>query len=185
MTEQVTDEGGDVLDTKVTVVIDEERLTRTERDDLSRGIALAAGINANEADMQVAIINAAFARDEVPPTVDIAGFVRENLLIVSAALAALIFLIVLLILLHRRAVKKRKKRAEAEEALLLAQMAAEAGGEESHLDEEDILNTPLDAGKKTREQELKMQIGEFAELNPEIAAQLIKTWLKGGGRDEQ
>ena len=55
---------------------------------------------------------------------------------------------------------------------------------DEELDAEDILNTPLDSARKTREQELKMQIGEFADLNPEIAAQLIKTWLKGGSGNE-
>ena len=46
------------------------------------------------------------------------------------------------------------------------------------------MNTPLDQVRKTREQELKQQIGEFADMNPEIAAQLIRTWLKGGAGDE-
>jgi len=184
MTEQVTDEGGGLLDTKVTVIIDEERLTRTERDDLTRAVALAAGINSEDAEAQVAIINAAFARETPVTPSPIVRFIQDNMILLIAALGLLLFLIVLVILLIRRMAKKKKKRADAEAALLMAQAAATASSTDDRLDEEDILNTPLDPAKKTREQELKMQIGEFADLNPEIAAQLIKTWLKGGGSDE-
>jgi len=184
MTEQVTDEGGDVLDTKVAVVIDEERLTRTERDDLGRLVALAAGIDVEYAESQVAIVNAAFAREAVTQQVLIVDFLMDNIWLLIAAAGLILLILVLVILLMRRAAKIKRKRKEAEEALLLAQMAA-AAPEEDKLDDEDILNTPLDAAKKTREQELKMQIGEFADLNPEIAAQLIKTWLKGVSTDNQ
>jgi len=189
MTEQITDEGGDVMNTTVAVTIDEERLTRSERDDLTLLVAQAAGIDAEDAALKVAIVNAAFAR---PMDTTAIGFIQHILedpylrWILIGVLALLLFLLILTILLIRRAAKKRKKLAE-EEALLLAQAAAAAAAaidEEDRLDEEDILNTPLDAAKKTREQELKMQIGEFADLNPEIAAQLIKTWLKGGQGNE-
>ena len=108
--------------------------------------------------------------------------------ILLAAVALLFAIIVVLVLLLRRAAakKKRAKQQEEEDALLAAAAAAAAAAAvEEGLDEEDILNTRLDQAKKTREQELRMQIGEFADLNPEIAAQLIKTWLKGGSGNDQ
>jgi len=181
MTEQITDDGGDLLDTTVAVAIDEERLTRTERDDLTQLVALAAGISIEDAASKVQIVNAKFAREEVTTAV---GFIQHLIndpylkWILIGAAGLILFLLVLMILLIRRAAKK-KKRAREEEELLLAQAAA-AAAEEEGIAEDDILNTPLDQARKTREQELKMQIGEFADLNPEIAAQLIKTWLKGG-----
>jgi len=45
-------------------------------------------------------------------------------------------------------------------------------------DMDDLIK--LDELKQSREQELKGEIREFADKNPEISAQLIKTWLKGG-----
>ena len=43
----------------------------------------------------------------------------------------------------------------------------------------DILDISLMDLPNTREQELKEQIGKFADENPEISAQLIRTWLRG------
>jgi len=43
----------------------------------------------------------------------------------------------------------------------------------------DILDISLMDLPNTREQELKEQIGKFASENPEISAQLIRTWLRG------
>ena len=45
--------------------------------------------------------------------------------------------------------------------------------------EEPPLELNLQDIKKTREMELKEQIKDFVDENPEISAQLIRTWLKG------
>ena len=190
MTEQIQIEGGDILNLTVGVVIDAERLTRTEREEYQRLVAITAGISPDEADQKVSVVNTVFQRDSVIVQGGIINYIISNPTlkwIALAALALLLVIIVVLILLLRRASAKKKhaKQMEEEAALLAAAAAAAAAAEaEDALDEEDILNTRLDQAKKTREQELRMQIGEFADLNPEIAAQLIKTWLKGGSGND-
>jgi len=185
--EQIQYDGGDIVDLSVAVVIDEERMTRTERDDLRQAVALAAGISINDAEQKVSVVNASFYKPPVKPPNFIVQALDDNPLLKWMLLGiagALLVLIVLLILILRALSKRRKKKQmEAERQRLLEEAERERAEIEARLlegDPHDILNTPLDQAKKTREQELKQQIGEFAELNPEIAAQLIKTWLKGG-----
>jgi len=162
-------------------------MTRTERDDLKQAVALAAGISIEDAEQKVSVVNAAFYKAPVRPPNFIVQALDENPLLKWMLLGiagALLVLIVLLILIMRALSKRKKKKlAEAERQRLLEEAERERAEIEARFlegDPHDILNTPLDQAKKTREQELKQQIGEFAELNPEIAAQLIKTWLKGG-----
>lgn len=196
MTEQIQYDGGDILNLTVGVVIDAERLTRTERDEFKQLVAITAGISPDEVDQKVSVVNTVFHRDaEAAPHgfSEFIKYVNDNPTlkwILIAAAALLLVILVIVILLLRRAAKKKRAKQEEEEAMLAAAAAAAAVAaatgtdDQDGLDAEDILNTPLDSAKKTREQELKMQIGEFADLNPEIAAQLIKTWLKGGSGDE-
>ncbi|MCL1808160.1 MAG: flagellar M-ring protein FliF [Clostridiales bacterium] len=193
MKEQIQDDGGDILDLSVGIAVDEERLTRTQKEDLRQMVANAAGISVADADQKVSVVNYPFARDTTETVVGpIAKYFEDNPLmkwVLIGALGLLLLLIVLFILVWRKVMaKKRRKQEEKdlqamEEAAAAAASAAAAAGVAE--EEVDILNIPLDQVKKTREMELKAQIGEFADLNPEIAAQLIKTWLKGGTGNEQ
>ena len=91
-------------------------------------------------------------------------------------LVLLIVAIVLLVLNN-----KRKKKKAAEEA---AAAAAAAEGDAAAILEQmpnfdfnkEILEFQNDRGM-----ELKQHIRDFTEENPEISAQLLKTWLNGGG----
>ena len=187
MIEQIQYDGGDILDLSVAVVIDEERMTRTERDDLKQAVALAAGISLDKADEKVSVVNAAFYRAPVRPPNFIVQALEDNPLLKWMLLgiggALLVFLVLLILIIRALARRKKRKLAEAERQRLLDEAERERAEMELRMlegDPDDILNTPLDQARKTREQELKQQIGEFADLNPEIAAQLVKTWLKGG-----
>ena len=188
-TQQIQNDGGELVDISIGIIIGDDTMTRNQRDELSQVVAMAAGIAYAEAELRVAIISMAFYDDidavavERGPLQDL--FYRYPMLqwILLAAVGLLLFIIILLILLVRSARRKRAKEQE-EQAAALFTLDDDQMIEEESLDDDDILNTPLDQAKRTREQELKQQIGEFAELNPEIAAQLIKTWLKGGTGDE-
>lgn len=98
--------------------------------------------------------------------------------LIAAAAGLLLFIILLtIILLLRR--KRRKKQEEQEErerrdmeAMLAAAGLTEAGEATGGA---DVMELEME-----RSMELRKDIRQFVSDNPEIAAQMIKTWLKGG-----
>lgn len=99
--------------------------------------------------------------------------------LIAAGAGLLLFIILLtVILLLRR--KKRKKqeeeearqREEAEALLRVAGLGLDGQAPESGA---DVMDLELE-----RSMELRKDIRQFVSDNPEIAAQMIKVWLKGG-----
>ena len=90
----------------------------------------------------------------------------------------LVLLVVAIVLLVMNR-KRKKKKAEEEAAAAAAAAEAEANAilEMPNFDfNKEILDFQNDRGM-----ELKQHIREFTEENPEISAQLLKSWLNGGG----
>ncbi|MCI9331803.1 MAG: hypothetical protein HFG05_06450 [Oscillibacter sp.] len=116
-----------------------------------------------------------------PPALEDGDGLRVDLWVLIAAGVGLLLFIILLtvILLMRR--KKRKKqeaeearqREEAEALLRVAGLGLE--GAEAPENGADVMDLELE-----RSMELRKDIRQFASDNPEIAAQMIKVWLKGG-----
>ena len=86
----------------------------------------------------------------------------------------LVFTIVMMIVLHRR--RKRKER----EAALAAAAAQQVIPMEIPMAEPqegaDVMSLQTE-----KSMELRKDVRQFADDNPEIAAQMIRTLLKGGG----
>lgn len=114
-----------------------------------------------------------------PPGVSDKGRTVPMWVLIAAGAGLLLFIILLVVILLLRR-KKRKKQEEEEErrreeaeALMEAVglgangMAPETGA--------DVMDLELE-----RSMELRKDIRQFVSDNPEIAAQMIKTWLKGG-----
>lgn len=186
MKEQIQDDGGDIVDLTVGVAVDLENLSRTQKEDLRQLAAATVGISLDQADQKVALMNAPFygeTRSAMFPFLE--KLAKDPYLkwILLAALGLLLFIIVVVVLLIKN-MRKKKEIEEIEEEIIEI-----VEGEEQEIEKEEALSgvdplLPLDQMKKTREMELKEQIGEFADLNPEIAAQLIKTWLRGESENE-
>ena len=109
---------------------------------------------------------------------------KQIYIIAAAALAILIALIVTLLLLRRK--KKKSKLSEkqiskvvapAVERLIQVMEVPNGPGMEDIRD--NLINI-----KNEKSLELRGNIREFAEDNPEISAQLLKSWLKGGDNNE-
>ncbi|MBQ3076359.1 MAG: flagellar M-ring protein FliF [Clostridia bacterium] len=98
------------------------------------------------------------------------------------ALAAglVLFLILLIVILSIR--KKRRKKKEEEEAALAQQDEVAAFLAASGLIAEQKPTTGADVMslQSERSLELRQDIRSFADTNPEIAAQMIRNWLRGG-----
>lgn len=123
------------------------------------------------------------AMDFYDPTTDVpgpegGGVTVQLWMLIAAGVGLLLFIILLTVLLLLRR-KKRKKREEEEErqrqeAEALMQMAGIGvnGEPEGGADVMDL--------EMERSMELRKDIRQFANDNPEIAAQMIKSWLRGG-----
>ena len=87
----------------------------------------------------------------------------------------LIVTVILLVLTNKR---KKKRKAEEEAAAAEAAALAAAEAEQSSFINQELIDLQNDRGM-----ELKKNLRDFTEENPEISAQLLKTWLNGGRKD--
>jgi flagellar M-ring protein FliF len=170
LTEQVQKDAGEVTDTNVSVVIDSGSLTNTEIQRLKELVAVTAGISTDDRDERVAVMDTKFAESTTGQVAQTAMAQLLSLgpvlyIIIGAALLLLIILVVVVLMMKSR---KKKRAAQAE-------LLEPEGEEEIEWNEETI---SLDEMVETKEQVLKGQIREFASQNPEIAASLIKNWLR-------
>ena len=133
----------------------------------------AAGIAAADQNEKITIASAPFYKDNTnnqnadQTSADTTGV---PLYAVIAGVAAALLLIILAVILIIR--RKRRKAEELEEETEILEEETD-----SLLD----LNQELQEIQNDRGMELKKNIREFADQNAEISAQLLKSWLNGGG----
>ena len=175
--EQVFSNGGELKDLTVTVMMDVRDMAREDLAGIREAVGNAAGISPELRDQKVVVLNQAFAEETTSVFGGVLlGAVRERnplMLIGGAALLALLLALIVTISMRSKA---KRRAMEDEQALALEQIKTQIVDQEEVVD----LNAQLEEIKRTRETELKEQIRDFAQQNPEISAQLIKTWLKGG-----
>lgn len=159
--------GGTVTNVMVTVAINAQPES-VPTDATIAAIARAAGITVEQQNEKVALLVRPWPTEPVEPVEPI---VNEYAWVLYAAIAgAILFLLILLIviLLIRRHRKKKRLAQEAEEAAALAAMQVQVP--EVNADIMDI--------HTERSMELRKDVRRFAENNPEIAALMVKNWLK-------
>ena len=180
---------GRVTDCTVAVTINSRTAGDFDVENIRRHVARAAKIQGELdpvtgeeiLDGKISVLAMEFYDPNVglQPGLEPGGFFEEHMWIVIAAGVGLLLFIILLtvILLLRR--KKRKQQQEQEERErrdMEAMMAAAGLGENGEAAAgADVMELEME-----RSMELRKDIRQFASDNPEIAAQMIKTWLKGG-----
>lgn len=174
------------------IVIDTEDKTIPDRD-LINLVADSAGISRDEAQQKITIIRALSVDSKTAQEVVVPPVVPQPktglplpIIIAMIAGGVLILLLVILLIIGRN---KKKKRALAEEIELSVEAGqeeefpnapkSEAGLAADYKDEEmekneEILNLRMQHSLK-----LKQNIGEFVDQNPQIAAKLVQSWLRG------
>lgn len=172
--EQVQSDSGVMTDLTVSVALDSNELSTKKLRDLKKLVANTAGIDPNVADDKVAIFNTQFYQDDKAAEASGFGAFMANsksgkFIVIGIILLLLIGIITAVLL----AIKKKKSKDEEEENEV-----------EDRILEEGIHSINLEDIKPTRESELRDEIREFADHNPEISAQLIKTWLRGEDSNE-
>lgn len=166
--EQIQHEPGNIEDLSVAVIINKDRITDEESTNIIKLVANSAGTTTDK----VALHNMKF-NEPVINVFNDDGDLKEltDKEIITIAIAAGVILIVLIIIFIIVSRIRKKKRLLKEQELI---DAAKAQEDDTWADIKDEIEV-----KETKEIVLKKQISEFANSNPDIAAQLIRTWLKG------
>lgn len=200
---------GYVTDAHVAVSVNSTTAQELNIENLRNTVANATGISAIETDTQtaaeylaskVSIYAGPFYQ---PPAVVpepypwwpfndvIPGWI---VLLSAAGLLLLIILIVIIVLAAKRHKKKKMAalaQAAEEEAAQAEQAALEEAEEERReaeaalaeamgMPQTELVGADVMSLQTEKSMELRQDIRQFVEENPEVAAQLLKTWLRGG-----
>lgn len=169
--QQVEHVAGYISDVMVSVTINQDAAGNTNTADLYDHVGRAAGISQADQQQKISILVAPFYQPETNsptvPAVEMPGWA-----IYAAIGGGILFLVLLAVILiiHRIRVKKRRKQAE-EEALAAGALQAAVVPEAKP----DIMEMQTE-----KSMELRQDVRKFAEENPEIAAQMVKNWLREG-----
>ncbi|BFL40663.1 flagellar basal-body MS-ring/collar protein FliF [Agathobaculum massiliense] len=174
-TEQSEQNSGVVTDVMIAVTINQNAAGNVAAAQLTSHIARAAGIAPEVQADKINVLIAPFYTD-TPTNTDslpIGGLQLPKWAIyaIAGAVGLLLMLVILLLIIQRR---RKKAKAALEE---LEQQAALAAAERAEREKRENL---LDI-QNEKSMELKQDIRKFTEENPEIAAQMIRVWLKGDG----
>lgn len=176
---QVERVGGTIADVMVSVTINEAVSGGVNVEDLYPHVARAAGITTADQMEKVHILIAPFnTGDNTPTDTNEDTPAEDGLLLDSwilyAALGGLVLFVLILVLVLLLIRRHRRKKAAA--------MAAELEQPEEMLQEAAPVPEGADIMEMQTEKsmELRKDVRKFAEENPEIAAQMVKNWLKEG-----
>lgn len=192
---------GVLENTTIGVVIDTDDTSIPERN-LINLVANSAGISQEEAAAKITIIRALSAESKAqedipivtPPTQpDEDEDTGLPLPLIIALIAGGILLLLLLLLLLTRRKRRKKGEEEAAEIEDTGEAAAwpEAGQAEEAPPETEAVRQILEEDAEMEQNEeilnlrmqrslkLKQNIGDFIEQNPQIAAKLMQSWLRG------
>ena len=155
---------------------------------LTRQVAVAAGIGTDPEVMDgcVNVLIAPFHVDTPAAGPDgffvrlLAGVPDWMILAAIGGLILFIILLIIILLLRRRAKKKRlAKQAALEAEMREAEEAAAAAAAAEILAAAPTGGADIMEVNTEKSMELRKVVRQFAQNNPEIAAQMVKTWLKG------
>lgn len=186
---QIYNDAGTLTDCTVGVTINSRILSEPlDVEEIRQLVARAAGISGElDEDTGEELLNrkiAISAMEFYDPTIVGPGGVgtsgeENNYLWVwiaaGAGLLLFIILLVVILLLRRKRQKKQEAEIAAQENDVEALLAAAGLGEPDAQTGADVMTLQTE-----KSMELRKEIRQFASDNPEVAAQIIKTWLKGG-----
>ena len=176
MIEQVHSDAGALTDLRVSVTIDGNAPSPEAVLNLKHLIANTAGILPEQMESKIALLfyNGVYVEEQQdaasgkPVLWDLS--LAELILVGSGIFIFMIIIILILVLIGNDQKKRAAEQAELDAPFIMTdEIPVTAEGFDINL--RDLPNT--------REKELKEQISAFADENPEISAQLIRTWLRG------
>ena len=169
---------GYLTDCMVSVSINTASMNAEDIQNLKLHIARAAGITDEYAASKISVYAGLFY---VEPVDQKPGSVKFPMWAIYAIAAGVVLLTLLIVLISVSASKSKRKKKEAEMMALLQQQALEqmlnSAPEEEELSA-DVMNM-----KNEKSMELRKDIRRFADESPEIAAQIVRSLLRGGEND--
>lgn len=163
---------GVVTDVMVSITINEDVAGNVTANGLVPHVAKAAGINEDVQNDKISILFGSFYSEDTAPIVDVSNVPAWVLYAAAAGLGVFILLMILIAVLRRR---RRKRLAQEELDEELSELYAVAPPPQPPAEGADIMS--VDTEKSI---ELRRKVRKFAESSPEIAAQMIRNWLKEG-----
>lgn len=181
--QQIEKSGYAVDDITISVSLNKEEMELGEREQISELVAYAAGTKVDS----VMVFNNTFLKpgEVINPGTDdiplVPQWTLEQLLLYGGVALGILVLVILVLMLITRGSRKRR-RLRRKQALLAQQQEKDAKDNSPfNIPIKQDFNIPSlsEASRQdTKESVLKREIGEFAMTSPEIAAQLIRGWLK-------
>ena len=167
---QVEHLAGTVVDVMVSVTINQSAAETASVRDLLPHVARAAGIGTQLQEEKISILISPFYEPPILPPVT--GQTIPLWVLIAAGAGLLLFLVLLVIvLLIRRKIRKKRARLMQEQEGVETAAAPPPAPQEGA----DIMDM-----KTEKSMELRKEVRRFAEENPEIAAQMVKSWLREG-----
>lgn len=171
--QQVERTAGYISDVMVAVTINATTAGSVNAADLYSHVGRAAGISAADQQDKISILVSPFYTAGTPSilpvvTAEVPEWVTYAIL-GGAGLLALLLLLLIILLVRRR----RKKKRKAQQAQQEARMRAAAAELQAPAQQPDIMEMQTE-----RSMELRQDIRKFTESNPEIAAQMIRNWMR-------
>ena len=182
--EQIQSDAGSLDDLTVSVLINTASMTDKQKQSIADSVAVAAG--GLEAE-KVNVRNGAFATSgEVPVSTEPAAAAFPTKEMIVGGCAGLLLIILLIVLL---AIRNHKKKKELMQRLALSESKyAPEGGENPENGGIEPNPFPENPGESIatirnsmdeKERKVKQDLQEFSKQNPEIVAQLVRSWLRG------
>lgn len=187
--QQDEDYAPELTDLSIAVSINGNDLGNFTEEQIVAHIARAAGVQQNDETAKISVAVAPFydsnATGNQPSTSLFRRFADARVfgiplwIILGAITGIVLLLVILLVVLLRRRKKKRvllqAQQMDAEKAALRAELERQ----KQELDiQHDLLNI-----KNEKNMELKENIRKFSEESPEVAADLLGSWLRGGDEE--
>lgn len=163
----------------VSVVIYSQLVGDTERTEVQSVVAGAAGVDP----LAVSIANIPRLEDKIPEFTGTypLGLQRQQFILILSGLLVLIMIVTILYIIVARAAKRKRRYIERQ-----IYQAAQAAGERGQIngffgtngDPDEVASLVEAATVETKEAAVRREIGEFAQSNPEVVAQLLKSWIR-------
>ena len=171
--QQVEHVAGYISDVMVSVTVNQAAAGSVDAQSLYSHVARAAGISTADQQDKISILIAPFYEEQggqILPTP--AGMPEWAVYAAIGGAALFLVLMLIMLIIHRIRSRKRRKQAQTEVPVGVPEpVAAQAAPQP------DIMEMQTE-----KSMELRQDVRKFAEENPEIAAQMVKNWLREGER---
>lgn len=174
--EKIQSDAASLKDLTISVIVNDAGMTDAEIQSLKNAVAFASGVSADKVD----VMSRSFLSSAQPANANPAGFALPfDWRILAAGAGGFLIIVVLTVLLLS---KRRKKRAKELEEKLMQGGEVNLDGLEKKKEPQDIPTESIEEIRKStggKEEKVRKDLQDFSSQNPEIAAQLIRSWLKG------